>query len=185
MAHYDAATYEVEIVGQGFSESAEKKTPYCFLEFRPTGMVNQLDTEGPLIVCDAKYTRQVKLWVNSEKNVDRMIERLAELFDWDGRSFSDIDPSAAGENLISFTGRRIYVECSHQQFDGKTYENWDLPFGGNQESTESQAGLAHKLDALYGRQLKKTSKPVEEAKPAEEAAPPSQQTVPTADEIPF
>ena len=167
MAYYGQGTYDCQITGQGMAESKEKKTPYFFLRFLPISL------NGEKIHEDQE--REVALWL-TEKTIDRSIEVLRQL-GWNGDSFKELEPGGG----VILKGLHCKIRCEHEQVDANVWERWQFPFAG--QATEHKAGLSKKLDALFGKSLKKTAgtaKPVAKPEPAEVAT-----EVAGDDEIPF
>lgn len=188
MAHYSEGIYRVRVIGQGFAESSAKKTPFFFLQVMPLGIVDVEDPDRLITPVDSKYDRLIKLWVNSTDNVERSVDKLFTLCQWNGDGgFRQLDPDTP--NYTSFTGVEFEAICSHSQDGDKVYENWDLPGGGSQSQIENAKGLSRKLDTLFGKQLKKTgtAKPPTKAPSQDERLEtvPPHGAPPPKDDVPF
>ncbi len=171
MAYYNEGRYLVEVTGQGFGESDQKKTPFFFLEFEPR---YQMMNQGQVGV--EPYTREVRLYL-TDKALDGALARLRSL-GWSGTSFSELEPGGA----FSFSGQEMGLICQHSQDGDKVYENWSVPLAGGGSKVESKSGISKKLDNLFGRQLRKTGKVESDSAPR----PVENQTVPDEeDDIPF
>lgn len=175
MPSYDQGVYEnVEITGQGFSQSKEKKTPYFFLTISP-----------------GEYERTISFYLpdGKEDAVDRMLDSLERLgLNMNGlERFAQLDPRSQAH--VSFVGSTVTVECKHETNNGKTYERWDVPFLGGVKPVELDQPAIRKLDAMFGKKLKAKAAT---AKPKPKPAKPLSQDIAEAaaapeadDEIPF
>ena len=141
MANYGQGMYDCIIRDQGFDESKEKKTPYLWLRFTP------VKHNGTPI--DDGYDREVKLYL-TDATVGRVVERLRGL-GWQGSSFKELEPG--GEQ--TFNGVNVILRCLHRQQGDKVYEDWDFPAPASPQP-DNKAGVAKKLDALFGKALKTT-----------------------------
>lgn len=159
-AFYQPGTYRVRVVNQGFAEQEnEKRTPYFFFQVEPQAKLDGDDEEA----CQYQYNRTIKVYV-TEKTIDRARADLMKL-GWDGAKFRDLDPATVPGH--SFIGEEITATCKHEAGQGdkidQTFEKWELPYeGGGGEPKASDAKLASKLDALFGKK----------ARPAAKKAPP-------------
>ena len=147
---YPLGTYEgVPIIGQGFGESPEKKTPFFYLTIKP-----------------GDYERTITLFLKTEKGAARMRAALEAaglpLFD----EFSELDLN--NEHHLSFVGLEITCVCTHETSNGKTYDQWDLPYGGGKQIEPLCAEGIRRLDAIFGKPkppAAKAAAPAAEAKP--------------------
>lgn len=149
MTYFDQGKYLVEITAQGFDESKEKKTPFFWLTFVPLGRINPEDPGGVLIPCH-EYEREIRLWL-TEKAAPYTISRLRSL-GWSGDSFGELEPG--GE--FTFVGKHVKLRCTHKHENGKTYDVWDFPPAGN--DAHHNEGVARRLDSLFGKELRKSSR---------------------------
>lgn len=143
MAGYDEGTYDCTVMGQGFGVAGKNQTQYFGIEVLPHMRVMPDGKDFPV---DAKFTRTVKLWVNSEGNVERSSERLRAM-GWDG-TFKDLEPGGS----FDLTGKSVTLENKHQEgADGKIWDGFDFPYdGGPVETTiANDNSIAAKLDRLY------------------------------------
>jgi hypothetical protein len=146
-------TYEgVPIIGQGFGESHEKKTPFFYLTIKP-----------------GDYERTITFYLKSEKGAARMRAALEAaglpLFD----EFSELDLN--NEQHLSFVGLEITCVCSHETSNGKTYDQWDLPYGGGKQIEPLCAEGIRRLDAIFGKPKPPAAKAAAAVAPAAEARP--------------
>lgn len=130
---YPVGTYEgVPIVDQGFGESKENKTPFFFLTIKP-----------------GDYERTITMYLKTDKGAARMRAALEAvglpLFD----QFSELDLN--NEHHLSFVGLEITCVCTHRTADGKTYDDWDLPYGGGKQIEPLCAEGIRRLDAIFGK----------------------------------
>tara|TARA_Y100000296_G_scaffold84035_1_gene116336 strand:+ start:2025 stop:2474 length:450 start_codon:yes stop_codon:yes gene_type:complete len=128
-------------MGQGFGTAGEKDTPYFGVEVMPHRYISGAT---PYDV-DAKFTRTVKLWMNSESNVERSSEYLKEM-GWDGK-FKDLEPGGS----CDLTGKTVTLVNKHQEgHDGKVWDSFEFPFRGEVLATiANDNSIAAKLDRLY------------------------------------
>ena len=181
--YYEPGKYRARIIAQGFSESAEKKTPYFFLSIVPIAQVAD-DGEYP---CTAEYERQIVRYM-TDKTIDWLLDDLESL-GWMGGSFAEINPDSQGYH--SFRDQEIVALCEHEENNDKTYERWSL-FREAKVVTQLPPTAIQKLDSLFGRELKARQRAVA---PQTTAAAESTATVDntdiaeevaaTGDDIPF
>jgi hypothetical protein len=136
---YEAGTYEnVEIVGQGFTQSSTKKTPGFFLAIRP-----------------GQYDRTITWWLpeGKEDAIDRMLAglRTLELPVDSIFHFDQLDPRSSSH--VSFAGQTVTVVCKHEAGEGGMFEKWDAPYIGRVQEELDDASI-RKLDAMFGHKLK-------------------------------
>jgi hypothetical protein len=147
---YQPGRYMIKISAQGFSESSEKKTPFFFLEGTPVG---EKSTDGQFYETAVKYPRTIRMYV-TDGTFERVHSDIKKL-GWPGGKFSTLDPNSPG--FHSFIDQEIEVECKHEasiKNDGTMSEKWELPYEGKpREATASDARLASKLDAKFGKKL--------------------------------
>lgn len=138
MASYAEGLYQnVPIIGQGYSKSKEKNTPYFFLTIKP-----------------GDYERELRFYLpdGKEDAIDRLFSAL-ERIGFDGSSFAELDPD--NPKFWDFSQTTIDCECKHEANGGKTYERWELPFAGiAREVAPLDSKDVRKLDALFGKKLK-------------------------------
>ena len=127
MTHYDEGRHYVELGEVFFGESQQKKTPYIGIRFTPK---------------DGTYQRDVKLWLTS-KTVDRVVAILRGL-GWKGSKFQELTPD-------EFDSQTTELDCTHDN----GYENWEFPPPAKADAEPSNPGVARKLDALFGAELRK------------------------------
>jgi hypothetical protein len=168
--YYSPGDYLCKIVGQGFAESKDKKTPFLFLVVRPVAQFG-LNPEGEeqQYPVDANYERTVSLWL-TDKTVERTAERLVEL-GWQGSDWNDLAPGGA----CDLTGTELRLTCTHELYEDKTREKWDFPYSGGVAQHDPKVGK--KLNAMFAKALRKPSGPARS--PATAARGPS------GDDIPF
>jgi len=148
MAGYDEGRYDCTVMGQGFGVAGKNQTQYFGIEVLPH---KRYMSSGEEFVVDAKFTRTVKLWMNSEGNVERSAARLKTL-GWDGK-FKDLEPGGS----CDLTGLTVTLENSHRERpDGKMWDDFDFPYDGPVETTISNDNsIAAKLDRMYKPNAKK------------------------------
>lgn len=134
--HYQAGTYQCQVIDQGFGTSEKKGTPFFFLKFVPS------TNDG------VQYEREIVKYI-TENTKEYVIRDLMKL-GWDGVNFIDLD--TGGDT--SFRNQVFEFECKHEVNDGYKNERWDLPFGGGMK-IEKEDGVSKKLQTLYGAELKK------------------------------
>ena len=141
MSSYEEGRYECTVMGQGFGTAGEKQTPYFGIEILPHKYIG---AEGEFVV-DAKFTRTVKLWMNSDSNVERSSEYLKDL-GWDGK-FKDLEPGGS----CDLTGMTVELVNKHHHTDsGKVWDSFEFPFRGEALATiANDNSIAAKLDRLY------------------------------------
>ena len=175
MATYkDMTRYACEITQQGFGESKEKGTPSFFIVFEPVGEIDK-DDPNHQFECP-NFERKLDLWL-TENTVDSHIKTL-RTWGFTGSSFRDLDPETGSCSLV---GTTIELLCKHQEYNGKVYDKFEIPFEGSMERQESVAKVASKLDNLFGKKLK-TAAPKQAAKAQPVAAAVSDEG---SDDIPF
>jgi len=163
MSTYEEGTHNCRVIGQGFSKTPNTGTEYFGIEVQPDG---------------GAFPRTVKLWCNSEANVERAIARLKDL-GWDGGDWNDLNPASGTFSLV---GTDLTLICRHRSDDqGRVWEDFDFPFPVGSSTSTTSSGLvdddklAAKLNRLTGRGKKKKKKP--EPEPTPEPV--------SADEAPF
>jgi hypothetical protein len=125
---------------------------------------------GELVPCPAEtrtYSKAI-----TPKTIDWVLADLQAIgYDRDG--FRYLDPEVPG--AATLFGREIDLDCTHEVYDGKSYERWSI----HRERTREKLGRDElsKLDARYRDKLKRA---FGGAKPA--VVPVS---APDADEVPF
>ena len=152
MAGYDEGKYDCTIMGQGFGVAGSNQTQYFGIEVLPH---TQYTREGEQFAVDSRFTRTVKLWMNSEANVERSTERLTSL-GWEGK-FKDLEPGGS----CDLTGTTVTLLNKHQESpDGKVWDNFDFPYDGGpvEPSIANDNSIAAKLDRMYKPNSKTTTK---------------------------
>lgn len=133
MAHYKKGLHECKIRSHYFGESPVKKTP--FLAFLFTPLVGE-------------YEREVQCYL-TPKTVDRTIAILRDM-GWHGSRFSELEH-------VSFNGKLVELNCFHKTWDGREIDDWEFPMPKSEIEAVNDSGVAKKLDALFGSELKKTA----------------------------
>jgi len=151
MSSYNEGRYDCTVMGQGFGTAGENQTPYFGIEILPH---KYFDADGGEFTVDAKFTRTVKMWMNSDSNVERSSEYLTEM-GWEG-SFKALEPG--GE--CDFTGKTItLINKHHHTDDGKVWDSFEFPFRGEALSTiANDNSIAAKLDRMYKPSKAKATK---------------------------
>ena len=141
MSSYNEGTYDCTVMGQGYGYAGENQTPYFGIEILP----HTCFEGGSEFAVDSPFTRTVKLWMNSEANVDRSKEQLTGM-GWEG-SFKDLEPGGD----CDLTGKTVRLVDKHTTSpDGKVWDGFEFPFKGTPETTISNDNsIAAKLDRLY------------------------------------
>ena len=146
MVAFDQGRYVVGCIEQGFAKSKNKGTPYFFIKFQPKGMIGAQGPQAPLIPC-AAHTRELQFYLVGGA-AEISIGKLRAL-GWNGQSFAELEPGGA----FSFVNCELEVICTHEEYDGKWRDKWDV-IGGS--GSEHSSGLVGQLDALFGNQLATT-----------------------------
>lgn len=141
MAYQFGIYADVEITGQGFSESPNSHTPCFFFTILP-----------------GQYERTMYWYISrdpakEEKSLDRLLADLEKLgLDTSRFSrFSQLDPRS--REHISYVGARIKVQCSPNEYQGKTKEQWQVPYTPATKEELDKDGVA-RLDRMFGHKLK-------------------------------
>ena len=134
MPHYDEGIYACQITAQGLNKSSKKATPGFFLRVQPEG---------------GAYERDIQWWITTG-TVEYVVRDLKSL-GFNGKSFGELDPRREG--FYNFVGATIKAACTHEVNGEKTYERWELPFGGA-DLQPLDAAEAQQLDSLFGNQLR-------------------------------
>jgi hypothetical protein len=168
MPEYAEGPHRCEVVGQGYGVIEKTGTQFFGLDVLPEG---------------GTFQRTIRLWVNSEANIERAKARLIEL-GWDGESWCDVNPgNSEGHSFIGLT-----LDLVNRHRDG--YDDFDFPGppGGGGSSLADDDELAEKLDRLEGRGKKKAKKsppPKAKPEPEPEPEPVASPANPGDDEVPF
>jgi hypothetical protein len=139
MATYTPGLYSVEIVGQGFEESA-KRNPCLALQFR---VLNRVGPGGTLEPCpnDERTYRQyfgndvgASILRDDLLALGVQVERLSQLH-------------PADHNHVSLVGCVVDLACKLEAYNGREVERWTVP-------RRASVGLAldkvRELDDKYG-----------------------------------
>jgi len=147
MAGYDEGRYDCTVMGQGYGCAGKNQTQFFGIEVLPF----KYYSGGGAVEVDAKFTRTVKLWMNSEDNVERSAARL-KMLGWDGK-FKDLEPGGD----CDLTGMTVTLVNQRQESpDGKVWDGFDFPFDGPVEtSIANDNSIAAKLDRMYKPNSKK------------------------------
>lgn len=180
MITYDKGRYKIKVQAQGFSESKEKKTPFFFLEGKVVAAMDP--ATGDWSETELQYTRTLSLWL-TDKTAEQTAERLQSL-GWNGK-WSDLDPS--NRNFHDFNGTEVVVDCKHDKYDGGESEKWEWPYdGGNM--FENDPSITKKVEAMFGRNLKRPASKTTNAPPNGDPMMPTQEELQEAaatNELPF
>jgi len=131
MPEYDEGPVRATVVSQGFGTIEKTGTQYFALEVLPEG---------------GAYPRTVKLWVNSEANLERAKARLMSL-GWDGETWVAVNPDNPDGH--SFVGLTLDLVNKHR--DGFDDLDFPGPPGGGASGLKADVDLAKKLDRLGGK----------------------------------
>lgn len=181
--YYQRGDYKFRVSEQGFSET-ESGTAYFFLRGVPILHI----VEGVEYACERQFEREITLYL-SDAAVDYAVEKLRHL-GWQGDKFSELDPMSP--NAVTWIGQEIDVYCKHEpgrKDKNALFESWQLPWSDKKPDgsakppkPKSDARVASKLDAMFGRKLKESSTKPSAPKPP----PPRVNNAPmVGDEIPF
>lgn len=150
---YAQARYRGRVVSQALSETGTGNTQFV-LTFDILGVYDPTQPEGLLQTTPGQ--RSV-FRVITEKTIEYFLEDLKYL-GFDKGTFGALDP--ASPNHHSFVGQEIDALCSHEEYEGKMKERWQLSRGGgglNLKPVDSKA--VRSLDALFGAKLKANAAP--------------------------
>lgn len=153
-AQYAPGIYRGRVTTWGLTKSASKGTNQFVLRFVVLGIVDQSDPEAGLISCP-QMERSVYRPI-TEKTVDWVIDDLQKIFGYDRESFAYLDPSHPG--AFNFGEFETNFRCAHEVYQGKTQERWSFD-SGSSEITPLEKSEVDKLDALFGKRLKRDKKP--------------------------
>lgn len=127
------------VIGHGFSEAAEKKTPYIWIEFKFD------DAKGPN---GEDLTIKYKGWL-TEKAIKYVFDTLRGALRWEGKSLSELD----GPFADSLNGRKAKLTTDMEEYEGKSRPK--LKFVNNPDFTFDKPlgesgvkGLALKFDSF-------------------------------------
>lgn len=150
MAHYEVGRYRCLVLDQAWDEENANKTPCLIFKVRVEhGLHEYIDDGGEVAQDDVpltqNYERNIKIHI-TEKSAQYAAEKL-RFAGFSGDAFSKV-------NLL---GATVIGDCKHETRDGKTYEKWDLalpPRSGGGAPLKTDAAVARKVDALFGKVLK-------------------------------
>ena len=121
----------------GTGKSKEKQTPYAWIEFNVTHVMNNDEWE-PI----TPITRTVYFYL-SEAAYGRSMEKL------DGIGFSgSFGPDMDFSHETKTDG--VALDCDHDTYKGKDKEDWNIAYGGGDFSHEiPNSDVIDKLNAMY------------------------------------
>jgi len=168
----DQGMYDVTIKDQGFNE-ASTGTEQFWLQFDTENYIEGDGSVRPVVeICE----RTAYLPITA-KTAAKVISQLREI-GFDGDSFTDLEPGGR----CSLIGASTRMRCFHDEWKGNTREKWELPYSGGSGPGQAD-GIARKLDALFGADLKKTATKQPTQKPPEPVNTGTGEA--TADDVPF
>lgn len=133
------------VIGLGFSETEEKKTPYIWIEFK-------FDTEkGPN---GEDLTIKYKGWL-TEKAIKYVFDVLRGALRWEGKSISELD----GPFADTLVGRKAKLTTDMEEYEGKFHpkvkfvNNPDFTFDKPLEN-DGVKKLAMKFDGFLAEHRK-------------------------------
>ena len=179
---YSEGTHTAEIIAQELSASSKKGTPQLVLKVKILGIPNQ---DGTYETHREQYERYIYIYL-TQGTMPFALETLKTL-GFTGTSLKQLDPNEP--NHQDLTGGQIDVYCSHEEYEGKDRERWQV---SNQQSSQSapiEAKKMRALDALFGKGLReqaggKPSTPVGTSTEPMDTSEYTNQGI-TDDDIPF
>ena len=164
---YDQGRYWGKITRQRLGESSNGN-PQLILSFTVLGKINPADPQGELLAVTQQYERTVFRTI-TDKTIDWVLKDL-ETIGFTGGSYGQFDENAS--DCCDVRGKELEFSCNHKAHykTGEPVEEWSIASdspGMEVEPLDNQA--VRKLDAMFGKQLKKKS--------AEPAAPPEKKTL--------
>lgn len=181
MAHYSPGRYECEVVGQGFGNSKEKRTPYFFLKVRPLARIVSADERE---FVEQPYERDIVMYL-TDKTVEGVVGKLRHHLEWDGSDWSELDPESG--SFDDLRRKVIEASCEHEvdrDDESRVYERWQLPPVGGGLSHERDATTVRSVQAMFGAALK-GGKPKAKPKAQKPASEPVAVSTRANDDIPF
>jgi len=163
MPEYAEGPMRATVVSQGFGAIEKTGTQYFALEVLPEG---------------GAFPRTIKLWVNSEANLQRAKARLTSL-GWDGETWVAVNPDNPDGH--SFVGLTLDLVNKHR--DGFDDLDFPGPPGGGASGLKADVDLAKKLDRLGGKKAKRKKTVESEPEPDPVSSPPADEG--HDDEVPF
>jgi len=167
MSFYEQGSHIAKVVGQGFSESSKKKTPFFFLFITP---LFQITPDGKRIpVASSQFDQEVR-WYMTPAAMEFFLRDLKKL-GFTGKQPSDLDPSRPG--FHDFFEQEIEVVNKHEAYgdQGKVSDKWSLPFEGSSQEDRPAIDLRD-LNSRFGDEFKGMFGG------NKKAAPPAQATTP-------
>ena len=180
--YYKPGRYWGRITNQQLGESSTKN-PQVVITFQVLGMVNLEDPDGALLPCGEHYDRSVFRSV-TDKTVEWVVQDMEKL-GFSGDSFAKIDLNSPG--CCDLRGTEAAFTCQHEPHyqTGVPHERWSVAGdGAGLEVKPLDSKALRQLDAMFGKYLKKGTKPAAPVKAAE-TPPVKRQTVAKEPEHPF
>lgn len=144
---YRPGRYLGRVVKQKLGE-ASTGNPMFVLTFDVLGLIDPAHPDDDLISVAAGERSIFR--VITDKTTEYLIADLKAL-GFTGQRPSQLDPDSSEHQ--SFVNQEINVTCSHETYDGKMRERWQLDRGGLEiKALEPQS--MRKLDAIFGRNFK-------------------------------
>lgn len=154
---YSPGKYSCLVTDNVLGETnSENKYPQIVIRFRiEHEYVHDPESGGEVLKTEIQTLEKTAYLVVVPKSLEFVLKKLRNN-GWHGTDFADLD-------LI---GKRIICICTHDEYKGKTKEQWDL-WAGDFE-LKAVPGQAKKLNALFGRLLHEPYSPPPKAEPAQQ-----------------
>lgn len=166
MSHqYEPGNYWMQTPTIGLGVSGKNNSPYIYLEGNIVWKQDGVKEDGTDNCVEVPHeTRTVFLYIT-----DAAFPHTADKLDalgWNG------DFSKPG--LVGNAAQGLWVECSHETFQNKLREKWNLPGGGFEHKAPS-SDVIRKANALYKARKGAAAKPapVAATRPATAPAAPA------------
>ena len=183
--YYGEGTYQVNVNEVAFQMTTKAPPrPMIVLKFTVTGFIpSNGDAWTPE---QEQYERRIYMMVDPDKPKQKefVLMKLREA-GWNGEKFEELGKWIIGQN--------IKAKCYHKEdkdpeskYFGTISEGWDLPLPPlESEPLENDPNIAKKLNAMFGKTLKETSKPASPPAPRQTVPPEDRDGTPPDDEVPF
>lgn len=147
--YYAPGKYRCTVLEQGWAESTNGNDMLVFKVRVEAYIIEGYGESGELVhqeqMVENAYTRTLRITFTND-SIEMALKKL-RYAGFSGASFDEL-------NLVG--SRIIAVSQEPRVRDGKTYEQWDLalPPMDSGPPLQSKPGVARKLNALFGKQLK-------------------------------
>lgn len=164
--------YRVRAVSQGFQTNDKGNHLFALL----VEVFAMVHPDGDVSISPPKrrtmryYLSKDNGAVKNEKSILKLISDVAAI----GKpvtSFQHLDPRA--QQHVDLTGVEFEAECTHDDYQGRSYENWRIPSVEYALPNQADSKFLRELDALFAKQLAAAKG---NGKPA--APPPPQRVAP-------